>query len=913
MDKKVHKEIKPTPTLAEDIKTLALQGKPYDVLRKQVVAALKPEFQNKRDDLARRLRARKISGLEAARVLSDIMDGVLRELNALAPDAVSSPEARTAPEAIALVATGGYGRRQLAFYSDIDLMFLVPTKPTPWIEKVTEFMLQVLWDLGLKVGHSLRSEDDCIQIANKDLSVKTALLDARFLAGNEKLFARMEKKFRKKIISGKGRQFVEDKLKERDHRHQRMGDSRYVVEPNLKDGKGGLRDLHTLFWLARFLYGVEDIAGLTKKKLLRKDELATFKKAENFLWTVRQHMHLSNGRAEERLTFDLQLALADEFGYHDRPGMTKIERFMKHYFLTVKSVGDLTRVFCALLEARHQKKGLFDWASLPGKKRVEGFPLDGGRLTVPDKKNFKKYPENMVRIFAVADRHGYDIHPDALRLISSHRQLINARLRRDPAANDAFMEVLTSKRDPETGLRRMNEAGVLGLFVTDFGRAVAQTQQDMYHYYTVDEHTIRAIGLLAQIEKGGLGDVQTLGTEIAGTILSRSALYMGLFLHDIAKGRGGDHSELGEGIARTLCPRVGFTPAETDLVAWLVRYHLLMSNVAFKRDISDPETLKTFTRQVGTLERLRLLTVLTIADIMAVGPNIWTAWKHRLLSDLYTASKPWFTKESVKEARAAQNQEKKAALKKALKKKKVKTPKALLDLFPENYWLADRTPVQVKEALLVARPSGNKIAVDISLQEGSDIFRISAVAPAGPEFFPNLAGGLAAGGINILDARGFTLKDGRRLNSFVVDNPVSDLFSSKEKKKELMTRLKGLSVNTLQTFKIPSQRNLIEDRKGGFKIPSRVRFNNEISSNFTVLEVKGRDKIGFLYQLTRILVRHGCAIFSAHVATYGARAVDVFYIQDRDGNKILDAGQLEKIKSALNKHLGAEIAPGKEN
>ncbi|MEE8258969.1 MAG: [protein-PII] uridylyltransferase [Sphingomonadales bacterium] len=912
MDNKVHKEIKPTPTLAGDIKTLALQGKPYDILRKQVVAALKPEFQNKRDDLAKRLRAQKISGLETARALSDIMDGVLRELNALAPDAVLSPETRTASEAVALVATGGYGRRQLAFYSDIDLMFLIPGKPAPWIEKVTEFMLQVLWDLGLKVGHSLRSEEDCIQIANKDLSVKTALLDARFLAGDEKLFAKMEKKFRKKIISGKGRQFVEDKLRERAFRHQRMGDSRYIVEPNLKDGKGGLRDLHTLFWLARFLYGVQDISGLTKKKLLRPDELATFKKAENFLWTVRQYIHLKSGRAEERLTFDVQLTLAEEFGYRDSPGLTKIERFMKHYFLTAKNVGDLTRIFCALLEARHQKKGLFDWASLPGKNRVEGFRLDGGRLTTPYKKNFQKYPENMVQIFAVADRHGYDIHPDALRQIANHRQLINARLRRDPAANDAFMEVLTSKRDPETGLRRMNEAGVLGLFVTDFGRAVAQTQQDMYHYYTVDEHTIRAVGLLAQIEKGGLSEAQTLGSEIAGSILSRAALYMALFLHDIAKGRGGDHSELGEGIARTLCPRVGFTPAETDLVAWLVRDHLLMSNVAFKRDISDPETLKTFTRQVGTLERLRLLTVLTIADIMAVGPNIWTAWKHRLLTDLYQASKPWFTRESSKEARVTQSKEKKTALNKALKKRKVKGIKALVNLFPGNYWLADRAPVQVKETLLVKRQSAGKIAIDISPQEGSDIYRISAVAPAGPEFFPNMAGGLASFGINILDARGYTLKDGRRLNSFVVDNPVSDLFSSKEKKKELVARLKRLSVDVLQTFKIPSQRNLIEDRKGGFKIPSRVRFNNEISSNFTVLEVQGRDKIGFLYQLTRILVRHGCAIFSAHVATYGARAVDVFYIQDRDGNKILDAGQLEKIKNALNKHLGVKIDPGKE-
>jgi len=579
---------------------------------------------------------------------------------------------------------------------------------------------------------------------------------------------------------------------------------------------------------------------------------------------------------------------------------------MKHYFLIAKDVGDLTRIFCALLEERHQKKSLLDWAQLPLKSRVEGFKLVGGRLSVADKKDFQKNPANMIRIFAVADRHGYDIHPDALTLITSHRQLIDANLRRDPVANDAFLEVLTSRHDPETSLRRMNEAGVLGRFITDFGRAVAQTQHDMYHYYTVDEHTIRAVGLLARIEKGELSDVQTLGSEIAGTILSRPALYMALFLHDIAKGRGGNHSELGEQIAHALCPRLGFTKGESDLVAWLVRDHLLMSNVAFKRDLSDVETIRTFTNRVKTLERLRLLTVLTIADIMAVGPKIWTAWKHRLLSDLYEVSKPWFSKENIKKARAAQNREKIDALAKALKKEKVTGQKALLALFPDNYWMADRTSIQLGEALLVARHKGNKIAVEIAPQEGTEIYRVSIVSSDGAGLFSNLAGALASFGINILDARGFTLTDGRRLTSFVVENPTSDLFSSKEKQHRLKTTLQSLEVDGLQSFKILRPKSFLDVRKAVFEVPSRVRFDNDVSTSFTLLEVKGRDKIGFLHELAQVLVRHGCAIFNAHVATFGERAVDVFYLQDLSGEKITDANKLEQMETALRKAISGE-------
>lgn len=884
--------------LLADVKALSLSQPSYEVLRKTVIQAIGPEYFKKRKDLETAVKSGEIKGLESAKLLSVATDELLQKLCAITTTSVFLPGAKTSSEEISLIATGGYGRGELGFFSDLDLLFLIPYKPSEWIENVAEFILQVLWDMGLKVGHAMRSVDECIALAKKDLSIKTALLDGRYLEGEQKLFANLQKKFKKEIISGHGLQFVEDKLAERDRRHDRLGNTRYVVEPNLKEGKGALRDLHTLFWLARFLYGVDDIAGLEKKKILKKDEVVVFKKAENFFWTVRQHLHLLAGRPEERLTFDMQLQLADALGYRDRPGLTKVERFMKHYFFTAKNVGDLTRIFCAVLEEHHQKKGLLDWAPTLRKNKVEGFRLEGGRLNALDEKDFIKHPAKMVRIFAVADHHGYDIHPHALRLISRNRNLINNRLRRDPEANDAFLEILTSRKDPETGLRRMNEAGVLGQFITDFGRIVGHTQHDMYHSFTVDEHTIQAVGLLAKIEKGQLDDAQTLSATV-GPQSSRRVLFMGLFLHDIAKGRGGDHSELGEKIAYSLCPRLGFSTSETELVAWLVKDHLLMSRVAFKRDITDKKTIRDFVKKVETLERLQLLALLTVADIMAVGPKTWNSWKDRLLSDLYKVAKPWFTQASLDEARETQTGEKLKAFEQALKKMKPDKFKALVALFPESYWLADPTHIQVLDAGLLVNSSGEKPAVNITTQPEAGMARISIAAKGRPELFSNLAGALAAENNSIIDARSFTLSDDRELNSFIVDTPPGDPYSSGERRKKLGDELKRVAQGGHPNFKGPPKKGLLGDKRTYFPVIPRIRCNNDLSADYTVIEVSTLDRIGLLYDLTKVLNGHGCAIFSAHVATYGARAVDVFYLHTLAGRKILDKKKLEAITADL--------------
>jgi [protein-PII] uridylyltransferase len=524
-----------------------------------------------------------------------LMDQLIRTLYDFTTTHVYPLGNPSAGERLTIAAVGGYGRGELAPHSDLDLLFLHPYKRTPHGEQVIEYMLYLLWDLRLKVGHAVRSVDDCIRQALADMTIRTGLLEARYVWGEESMFQELRKRFRREVAEGTGLDFVDAKLAERDERHRRMGNSRYALEPNIKEGKGGLRDLHTLFWIGKYLYRVDDVAGLVEHGVLTAEEAAKFKKAEAFLWTLRCHLHYLIDRPEERLSFDVQTTLAQRLGYTDRAGTKGVERLMKHYFLVAKTVGDLTRIFCAALEAQHRRRPFIRLPAIgPLRREVEGFPVEGGRLTVASAETFTKNPVNLLRLFEVAMRHDLDIHPAALRLVTRNLRQVDRRLQQNPEANRLFLEMLTARKDPEGALRRLSEAGVLGRFIPDFGRVVAQMQYDMYHNYTVDEHTLFAVGILHRLEQGALKEVAPIASDVVHKVLSRRVLYLALFLHDIAKGRGGDHSDLGAQIALKLGPRLGFSEEETETTAWLVQHHLLMSNTAFKRDIDDPKTISDF-------------------------------------------------------------------------------------------------------------------------------------------------------------------------------------------------------------------------------------------------------------------------------------------------------------------------------
>ncbi|MBC7506122.1 MAG: nucleotidyltransferase domain-containing protein, partial [Sandarakinorhabdus sp.] len=453
--------------------------------RRAVLAGvLREALAQGRAELKRRLHETPAKGLELAGAQAFLVDQLLRILFDCVVTDLYPATNRTASERLALVAVGGYGRGQMAPFSDIDLLFLTPWKQTAWGEQVIETMLYMLWDLGLKVGHATRSVGDMVHMARADVTIRTALLESRFVWGDQPLYEEAAARFRKDVVAGTARAFIAEKLAERDERHKRMGDSRYVVEPNLKEGKGGLRDLHTLFWIGKYAYQVENIAELVDKGLLTAEELRQFRRAESFLWAVRINLHDIAGRPEERLTFDVQRELATRLRYAERGRMSAVERFMRHYFLVAKTVGDLTGLFLAHLDDSFAKAS---WLPSITRRpsRLNGFTLRRGQLGVPGDDFFRQDPVRLIEMFALADREKLTIHPQAMRQASRDAGLIDETVRRSRAANALFLQVLTSQNDPEHVLRWINEAGIFGRFVPDFGRVVAQMQYDMYHHYTV--------------------------------------------------------------------------------------------------------------------------------------------------------------------------------------------------------------------------------------------------------------------------------------------------------------------------------------------------------------------------------------------------------------------------------------------
>jgi [protein-PII] uridylyltransferase len=894
-----------------DRKALTLQfealGGSGQEQRNQVLALLKGALAQGRTVIRQRFEAG-TPALATRQSIAFLTDQIVRLAHDFTVNRVYRLPNPTAAEKLSIVAVGGYGRGEMAPFSDVDLLFLFPYKQTPWGEQVVEYMLYLLWDLGLKVGHATRSVDECIRLSLADVTIRTAILEQRWIWGDQELAQQLKARFQSEICAKTGPDFIEKKLAERDDRHRRMGDSRYVVEPNIKEGKGGLRDLHTLVWIAKYVYSVDDVGELVGRGLLTAEEYRRFNQAMEYLWTVRIHLHYITGRAEERLTFDTQTEIAKAMHYADRPGRRDVERFMKKYYLIAKEVGDLTRIFAAALEERHKKKKPLAAirAKIKRLKTLDGFEIEGGRVNVRSEALFEKQPIKMLRLFHLAQEQGLDIHPEALRLVRRSLKLIDAKLRNDPDANRLFMEMLCSVNDPETTLRRLNEAGVLGRFVPDFGRVVAQTQHDMYHTYTVDEHTIRAIGILSNIESGALKEDHPLSVHVIKEVVSRRVLYVAVLLHDIAKGRGGDHSILGEKVAQKLGPRFGLTPAETETVAWLVRWHLAMSATAFKRDIADPKTVIDFAQLVQSPERLRLLLCLTVADIRAVGPNVWNGWKGQLLRELYYRAEEYlsggFTGRG-RDQRIADTKEKVRALLSDWPKAEIDR---LMKRHYENYWYSNDAETIARHARLMRTADAEKRALttDTIADRFRAVTEFTLYAPDHPGLFARVAGAMAASGANIVDAKIFTTNDGMALDTFVIQDLDGAPFDKPDRLKKLNTAIeRALSGDLKLRSAIAPEKPGLPSRARVFKVEPRVLIDNIASNRWTVIEVNGRDRPGFLYDVTRGLYDLNLTIGSAHIATYGERAVDVFYVQDLTGMKLTDKRRLQQIEKNLLKRL----------
>jgi [protein-PII] uridylyltransferase len=913
-------------TLAADLKELAEAhaGRERE-LRTAVALRLKSVLTDARAR-AEQLLLKDRHGRRCAERLCQMQDEIIRILFEFASQELYRSQVPSEAESMTVVATGGYGRGLLAPGSDIDLLFLLPYKQTAWGESVAEALLYCLWDMGLKVGHATRTVSECIRQAKADMTIRTALLEARYLFGDQKLFDELTTRFDKEVAQGTAPAFVAAKLAEREERHRRAGQSRYLVEPNVKDGKGGLRDLHTLFWIAKYVYRVREPEGLIECGVFDRDEFKMFRRCEDFLWSVRCNLHFLTGRPEERLSFDVQRDLAVRLGYTEHPGQRDVERFMKHYFLTAKQVGDLTAILCARLEELQAKPApvlsrvMAPWRSTSSRKKLAGtedFVVDNNRINIARADVFERDPVNLIRLFHFAQKRNLALHPDAMRLATRSLKLLEKDIREDKEANRLFLEILTSKQDAETVLRRMNEAGVLGAFVQAFGRIVAMMQFNMYHHYTVDEHLLRCIGVLNEIERGDRPEF-ALANELIKTIQPqhRAVLCVTLFLHDIAKGRIEDHSIAGARIARRLCPRLGFNAAETELVAWLVEVHLVMSTVAQSRDLSDRRTIENFAAVVQSLERMKLLTILTTADIRAVGPGVWNGWKAQLLRTLYYETEPVLTG-GFSEVNRAQR----VAIAQAEFRAEVKdwAPDKLeahiARLYPA-YWLKVDLPHKLDHMRFVREieASGKTLATCVGFDAARGVTELTVLAPDHPWLLSIIAGACALAGANIVDAQIYTTTDGLALDTI----SVSREFDQDEDEGRRAGRIGDAIEKALRgQLKLPdvvAKRAPPKGRLKAFAIEAEVTINNQWSSRYTVVEVTGLDRPGLLYELTTTLSKLNLNIASAHVATFGERVVDVFYVTDLLGAQIATPTRQAAIKRPLLALFSpqAETKPAKE-
>jgi [protein-PII] uridylyltransferase len=877
------------------------------VLRKAALDSIRSAFLAAREQVKTKVQSGISPGLAAARALSALQDTVIEVIYDFANRHVYPAPNPTTSERLAIVATGGYGRGLLAPASDIDLLFVRPFKGTAWDESIIEFVLHMLWDLGLKVGHATRSIAECVRLGKQDMTIRTSLLEARFLWGDRELYDELRKKFWSDIATGDGQDFVQAKLAERDARHLRQGESRYLVEPNIKDGKGGLRDLQTLYWIGKYLYRVEDTSDLVHHGVFTKDEYKTFQKAEAFLWTVRCHLHYLAGRAEERLAFDVQPELARILGYEDANLHRAVERFMRSYFLVAKDVGDLTRIFCAALEEQNRKPRPALSRLLPGflkpRSTDDDFFVENGRLSAKPGL-FGNDPVNLIRLFHVADAKGIDVHPHTLRNVTRQLDVIDDSLRKNPQANRLFLDILCSRRDPERTLRRMNEAGVMGRFMPEFGRVVALMQFNMYHHYTVDEHLLMAVGNVARLERGELKQDHPLVSDLIKRVKSREVLYVAILLHDMAKGLPGDHSEVGAAMAESVCPRLGLSQADTATVAWLVRNHLVMSDAAQKRDVSDPKTVQNFVRVVQTPERLRLLLILTVADIRAVGPGVWNGWKGQLLRELYYEAETLMQGGDSSPARSARIEEAKRALGQRLKDWSEAEREHALARHYDVYWLSfDASDLEFHAKLMRdADEKDEKITVGARSDASGTVTEIVVYTPDHAGLFSRLAGAISVSNGSIVGAKIFTTSDGWALDIFRVQDAAGGPFGDGGR----IERLKQTIVKTLAGQILP--RAVLAKRPPGrraaaFKTRSRVNFDNEASMASTLIEVESLDRVGLLYEITRALFEAGLTISSAVIATYGELAVDTFYVRDGFGHKVRHPERLASVEARLIKAL----------
>ncbi|MEQ8234335.1 MAG: [protein-PII] uridylyltransferase [Gammaproteobacteria bacterium] len=828
-------------------------------------------------------------GRAIVKYISGAVDGLLGDLWR----DVAGPHAQV----VDLVAVGGYGRAELCPQSDWDLQFLVPADKDRALNEAIQRFAQIVWDSGAHLGHAVRTPDETRRFSATDHHARTALLESRLLCGPGNLYARLQKSAAPANWSRRQRvEFCRTKLDECATRRQAHGDTAFCMEPDCKNGKGALRDVSTIFWLSMAWYGVPAARELVGRGVVDEAEFNGFTRGRDFLWRVRTGLHLLAKRENDKLRFEYQPELAQRFRYRDGGRTSAVERFLKNYFLNVRTIADLSDIFLQHFEEQVN----------PPPRLRRRVPLGGGmvvkreEISIEDEAAFAADPLNVMRIFVESQRSQRYLNSRALRTVRKHAALITAKVRQSKPANALFLEVLRSPRNVTTALSQMHETGVLGRFCPDFGRITGHGQFDRYHHYTVDAHTIRAIDILRDLRVGEKKFVDLpLASRLMAGLQRPELLYIAMLYHDIAKGRGGDHSQVGEELARRFCRRLGLSRDDIELVAWLVLYHLNLSKTAQHYDLSDPLVIEEFARFVGDRERLVYLFLLTVADVTAVGPGTWTDWKGYLFTQLYHATDGCLrTGQVSSEDQAERAAARKQSVLSLAEARERKALRATLEILSTTITLQFPPGVLLALCRLLDRESGAHLVVN----EATGYTQVFAWGRDRPKLFSRLTATLANASTKVLTAHAYALRDGRVLDEFHVtdanDNPVSEAGQVERLCKRLERVLGG---EEPPPIKPPANPDILMK-----SLPVEVRRHAAAAHDVSAIEVVAADRKGLLASLAAAIAETGVDLRGANVATFGEKAVDVFFLTDERGQK-LDETRTVQVIDALRR--AADLQP----
>jgi [protein-PII] uridylyltransferase len=799
---------------------------------------------------------------------------------------------------LALVAVGGYGRGELHPSSDIDIMVLLPkSDSSDWQPDIEKF-LTFLWDIGLEVGHSVRSIDDCQRESLADISVATTLFEARLLAGPESLFAGMRRALAPDRLWS-SLDFFEAKCKEQTERHHRYFDTAYNLEPNVKSSPGGLRDIQTIGWVAKRHFGTDTLDELVAHGFLTREELRKLKAGQSFLWKVRFGLHVLTGRREDRLLFDYQIKLAKLFGYEDASFTLAVEQLMQKYYRTVMDVSLLNEMLLQLF-----REAILTQSAPPVPINAR-FQIRNDYLEVTHPEVFARFPSALLELFVLLQQHPQlrGVRAETIRLIGTHVWLIDEEFRQNPRHHRLFMEILCAPVGVTHELRRMNLYGVLGRYIPSFGRVVGRMQYDLFHAYTVDAHTLFVVSNLRRLAMPKFNDEFPALSQIMQSLPRQELAYLAALFHDIAKGRGGDHSELGAVDAEAFCLEQGLGRYEARLVAWLVRNHLILSITSQKKDISDPDIIHAFARQVGDQAHLDYLYVLTVSDVRGTNPKLWNAWKARLFEEFYERTKralrrgletPVDQDELIRETQHH-------AREKMLAIPETEVTR-VWSQWTEAYFLR-YTPEEIawQTSVLVARhPADDAPLVAIRQLTDRGGTAVLTYTPHKLHSFARTTAVLDQMGLNVVDARLITSANGFSLETYVVLEDNGAVISDED-------RLEDIERGLWRNLKQPEDSPLAVTRRAPrqvrmFSTPTQVYFSLDSRNNRTILELIAADRPGLLSEVGKVFKAEHVAINGAKIMTVGERAEDVFYITDSDGSILADEA-CQRVQDSLVRAL----------